>query len=56
MSSRPSSSWSANQSQPTWSGASALVLHSRSIHARPSTANARPPARTSPATGIRVSE
>ncbi len=43
MSSRPSSSWSANQSQPTWSGPSALVLHSRSIHAEPSTVNARPP-------------
>ena len=57
MSSRPSSSWSANQSQPTWSGPSALVLHSRSIQGEPLDRK-RAPTGVSPRRrpGIRVSE
>src|SRR4029453_14804773 len=37
-----------SQSQPTSSGPSALVLHSRSIHASPDTESGSPPTRTVP--------
>ncbi len=56
MTSRPSSSWRANQSHPASSGPSALVLHSRSIHARPDTGSDSPPVRTVPRALMRVSE
>jgi len=56
MRSRPSESWRANQSQPICSAPSALVDHSRSIHAVPVTANGWEPMRTVPRAGIRVNE
>ena len=56
MTSRPSSSWSASQSQPARSRPSALVLHSRSIQARPETSSDSAPTRTVPRAGMRVKE
>ena len=56
ITSRPSESCSANQSQPTWSSANAEVLHSRSIQLFPSTLKDCWPMLRVPVVGMRVIE